>query len=125
MRPGVIYFRCQQCGHNLSAYRALTEAGLWSKGQVSKNDAMPFASRMKCSNCLSRSISVCEPIEERPTLKVVSTDRGFNRVYHKVACHFAIKINLEDLREFENEDAAIKQAYVACGHCFSTTRRRY
>ena len=85
----------------------------------------PFASKMRCSKCGSKSVSVHVPLDARPTEKVVATDRSVNRVYHKVACQFAAKINLEDVIEFENEDAAIRQAFVACGHCFGPPRRRH
>ena len=124
MRPGIVYFLCRDCGHNVSAYRALANAKLWDGGQVSEHDALPFASRMKCTKCKAKSVSVCMPADERPTQKVVATDRGISRVYHDPDCHFARKINLEDLIEFECEDLAIRQAYVACGHCFKAHHHR-
>ncbi len=125
MHPGVVYFLCQSCGHNLAAYRALADANLWTGGSLTAEDAAPFASRMRCSKCKSKTVSVHVQVAERPTEKVVATDRGVNRVYHRFDCPYAVKINLEDLVEFESEDAAIKQAYVACGHCFKTTTGWY
>ena len=122
MQPGVVYFLCRQCGHNLSAYRALANANLWNGGAVTKEDAAPFASKMRCSSCQSKSVSVHVPVDTRTREKVVATDKGLNRVYHQFGCHFATKINLEDLIEFETEEAAIRQAYVACGHCFKSPK---
>ena len=125
MQPGVVYFLCKACGHNLAAYRALADANLWDGGELTADDAAPFASRMRCSKCQSKAVSVHVPAPERPTEKVVATDRSNNRVYDKFDCDFGVKINLEDLIEYESEDAAIKQAYVACGHCFRPSKQRY
>jgi lipoate-protein ligase B len=73
---------------------------------------------MRCTKCREKDVGVTQPVEERPTVKVVATDRGVSRVYHRPGCHFAIKINLEDLIEFQSDVEAERQAYVACGFCF-------
>lgn len=122
MRSGVVYFLCNRCGHTASAYRALANAKCWLGGAVSKDDALRFVSRMRCSNCLVKDVSLRIPLEKRSKSKVVATDRGFNRTYHRFECAFAAKINLEDLIEFESEDFAIEQAFVACGRCFKVGR---
>ena len=122
--------RCK-CGKEKSLSQFLIKLG-YSRSKLSADfDSYGQAistllPKLKCSSCKAKGfISVITP--NRSTQKkatqvsyskrLVATDRGVNRVFHKQSCGYAKKIRREDEVFFDTREEAMKRLFDPCRYC--------
>ena len=120
-----------KCGKEKSLFQFLIKLG-YSRSELTTdfdsyrqaiNTLLP---KLKCSSCKAKGfISVITPnrsTQKKATQvsyskKLVATDRGVNRVFHKQSCGYAKKIRREDEVFFDTREEATKRLFEPCRYC--------
>ena len=118
------------CGKERSLYEFMATLGYKREEMVV--DFFKFAPKVReflpkliCSSCGERG--QIKPLlrtgkrtrQKRASFssRLVATDRGLNRIFHKQSCSYAKMINRRDEVFFDDRDKAIKMQFVPCKFC--------
>lgn len=122
--------RCK-CGKEKSLFQFLIKLG-YSRSELTvdfdshRQAIKTLLPKLKCSSCNAKGLIYIatpkRPIQKKATQvpyskRLVATDRGVNRVFHKQSCGFAKKIRREDEVFFDTRDEAIKRLFDPCRYC--------
>lgn len=124
--------RCK-CGKEKSLFQFLIKLG-YSRSELTVdfdsyrqaiNTLLP---KLNCSSCNAKGLISVVASKNSTHLKVeaarvpfskrlVATDRGVNRVFHKQSCSYAKQIRREDEVFFDTREEAMKRFFDPCRFC--------
>ena len=125
------YLKCH-CGKRSDAFSFLVSKGfarseLIANFQSFETDIEEMLPRLRCSKCLGRGlvrlytkpeVSNPPPKKRVPfSQRLVGTDRGINRVFHKQTCGYAKMIRREDEVFFDTREEAVARKFDPCRSC--------
>lgn len=121
--------RCS-CGKERSLYEFMATLGYKREEMVV--DFLKFAPqvrellpKLQCSSCRKQGqikpvLKTGKPSRQKRasfSSRLVATDRGLNRIFHKQSCSYAKRINRRDEVFFDDRDKAIKMQFAPCKFC--------
>jgi hypothetical protein len=124
-----------KCGKKRDLFQLLIDLGYKRERLVAnlnafQDDVIELLPRLRCSKCKKKGL--VELIENKPQQKqylvnpkskvpfsqrLVATDRGVKRVFHKQTCGYAKTIRREDEIFFDTREEAIKRLFDPCKSC--------
>lgn len=122
--------RCK-CGKEKSLFQFLIKLG-FSRSELTadfnsyRQAISTLLPKLKCSSCKAKGfisvITLTRSTQKKATQvsyskKLVATDRGVNRVFHKQSCGYAKKIRREDEVFFDTREEAMKRLFDPCRYC--------
>lgn len=128
-----IKLRCQ-CGKEKGLFEFLVGQG-YKRSQLTTNleafreQINALLPRLRCNKCNQKGlINIVKTDENKKAYlksltkipfskRLVGTDRGVNRVFHKQSCYYAKKIRREDEIFFDTKEEAIRKRFDPCKFC--------
>jgi len=125
------YLKCE-CGKHSEAFSFMVSAG-YSRTALIENfqkfepELISILPRLRCGNCRQRGLvrlhtktkMSTKPMRKRVPFsqRLVATDRGLDRIFHRQTCGYAKKIRREDEVFFETREDAILRKFDPCRSC--------